>query len=64
MSKENITLQLAKSFCRNHPDKISISKLQRYLKIGFMKAADTMDIMEEQGFVSYVDLEGKRKLLK
>lgn len=43
--------------------KISISALQRYLKIGYNRAATLMEQLESEGIVSTPDSSGKRVLL-
>ena len=43
--------------------KTSISSLQRHLKIGYNRAANMMDALEEAGVVSPADVGGSRKVL-
>ena len=43
--------------------KTSISSLQRHLKIGYNRAANMMDALEEAGVVSPADVGGARKVL-
>ena len=43
--------------------KTSISSLQRHLKIGYNRAANMMDALEEAGVVSAADVGGARKVL-
>lgn len=42
---------------------ISISALQRYLRIGFMRATRMMEQLEKEGFVSKSDKYLKREIL-
>lgn len=43
---------------------VSISKLQRGLKIGYNRAARLVERMEQDGIVSHMHTDGSRKLLK
>lgn len=43
--------------------KTSISSLQRYLRIGYNRAANLMDAMEKAGIISAPELGGSRKIL-
>ena len=44
-------------------DNISISKIQRAFKIGFLKAADIIDYLEDKGYLSELNYNKKRELL-
>lgn len=44
-------------------NKTSISSLQRFLRIGFNRAANLMEEMEKQGIVSPQEMNGNRKIL-
>lgn len=43
--------------------KTSISSLQRQLRIGYNRAANLMEALENAGIVSPSDLNGSRKIL-
>ena len=43
--------------------KASVSLLQRKLRVGYARAARLVDIMEERGIVSEVDVNRKREVL-
>ncbi|MBX2834200.1 MAG: DNA translocase FtsK 4TM domain-containing protein [Micavibrio sp.] len=43
--------------------KVSISFVQRYLKIGYNRAASIVEMMEQQGVISSANSQGKREVL-
>lgn len=49
--------------CITRTQKTSISSLQRYLKIGYNRAATIIDQLEAEGIISAADSSGKRSIL-
>lgn len=65
MSVKEQTKQAALEFIRlpeNHSG-ITISKLQRALRIGYSEAASILDELEDEGVVSCTDIDFRRHLI-
>ncbi|NLV16910.1 MAG: DNA translocase FtsK [Syntrophomonadaceae bacterium] len=60
-SEDELFWEAVKVFVENQ--KASVSMLQRKLRVGYARAARLVDIMEERGIVSEVDVNRRREVL-